>query len=165
MFKSTNSIKKVYRKKLSLAKEDFSIKRHPSVKNLLNQIDNPEPPKFNSNLINIIASNNDDLRENGSENVNKEKALTPTNLSINIIGCEHKIVNDEDTFFIETVPVKKDNSNINLDNRNNKLMINKPLFYELSEEQKQFDKRITNLMVEGKDFETIEKQFQDILKK
>ena len=165
MFKSTNSIKKVYRKKLSIIKEDLSIKRHPSVKNLLNQIDNPEPPKFNSNLINIIASNNDDLIENGSENENKEKVLTPTNLSINIIECEHKIINDEDTFFIETVPVEKDNSDINLDNRNNKLMINKPLFYELSEEQKQFDKRITNLMVEGKDFETIEKQFQGILKK
>ena len=44
-------------------------------------------------------------------------------------------------------------------------MISKPLFYELNEEQKQFDKRITNLMVEGKDYKTIEKQFQGILKK
>lgn len=160
MSKASYSINKIHRKRLCLIKEDYSVKRHPSIKTLLNQINDPEPPKFNSNFINITTCNNN-LIENNCVKENKEKVTTPSNIGINIITCEHKIINDEDTFFLETKPIE----NSNLDNKKNKIMISKPLFYELNEEQKQFDKRITNLMVEGKDYKTIEKQFQGILKK
>ena len=161
--KASSSKNKISRARLSVNKKDFNVKRHPSIKTLMNQMNDPELLNFNNNNINITTSNDNNIIENNCVNEVNEKVTNPTNIGINIITCDHKIINDEDTYFIEADP--NQNTNINIDNEKNKLMINKPKFYELNEEQKQFDKKITNLMIEGKDYKTIEKQFQNILKK
>ena len=147
MSKSTN---KVSRKRLALIKEDPSVIKHPSIKNLLNQINNPEPIPFinniNVNNINQIHYDNKNLQ---------------TNMGINIITCEHKLIDDKDTFFVQA----KENSNKKrIENKNN-LKIKKSIFYEFNDEQKKLDKKITNLMEDGKDYKIIEKQFQGLLKK
>lgn len=127
--------------------KDSSVERHPSVKNLLNQINNPEPLPTN-NIISI-STNNENSQENN------------INIGINIIPCEHKIKDEKETFFIES---NENNNNI-INNSINNIKIVKPSFYTLNEEQKKLDKKITNLMEEGKDYSTIEKQFKDVLKK
>ena len=144
------NVNKVSKNRLFLAK-DSNIERHPSVKNLLNQINNPEPIPINNYKI-----NNNILISTDNENSQKSNI----NIGINIIPCEHKIVDEKESFFIES----NENNHI-LKNSMNKLNIPKPSFYTLNEEQQKLDKKITNLMEEGKDYITIEKQFKDVLKK
>ena len=147
MSKSTN---KVSRKRLALIKEDPSVIKHPSIKNLLNQINNPEPIPF----INNINVNNINQKHYDNKNLQ-------TNVGINIITCDHKLIDDKDTFFVQA----NENSNKKrIENKNN-LKIKKSIFYEFNDEQKKLDKKITNLMEDGKDYKIIEKQFQGLLKK
>ena len=147
MSKSTN---KVSRKRLALIKEDPSVIKHPSIKNLLNQINNPEPIPFinniNVNNINQIHYDNKNLQNN---------------VGINIITCDHKLIDDKDTFFVQA---NENSSKKRIENKNN-LKIKKSIFYEFNDEQKKLDKKITNLMEDGKDYKIIEKQFQGLLKK
>ena len=150
---------KVPRTRLSLMKEDTSVDRHPSIKNLVNQMNNPEPI-IPSNLLNVNNFNNN-FDENLFNN-NNFSSKNDNKISINIITCDHKISNEKETFFMEA-DEKKDPQL--LETRKNQLKINKPIFYELSEEQKQIDKKITNLMEEGKDYKVIEDQFKGMLKK
>ena len=82
-------------------------------------------------------------------------------MGINIITCDHKLIDDKDTFFVQA----NENSNKKrIENKNN-LKIKKSIFYEFNDEQKKLDKKITNLMEDGKDYKIIEKQFQGLLKK
>ena len=155
MSKASRVKNKIGRSRLGLVKEDTSVDRHPSIKNLINQMNNPEPINSN-NLLNINNFNNnfDENMIDNNKNDNK--------IGINIITCDHKISNEKETFFMEA-DEKKDPQL--LETRKNQLKINKPIFYELSEEQKQIDKKITNLMEEGKDYKVIEDQFKGMLKK
>ena len=143
---------KISKNKLFIAK-DPNIERHPSVKNLLNQINNPEPISINNYKIN----NNNNISI-PTDNENSQKSNI--NIGINIIPCEHKIKDEKETFFIEA-----DVNNKILNNSVNKLNIPKPSFYMLNEEQRKLDKKITNLIEEGKDYIMIERQFESVLKK
>ena len=158
MSKATIVKNKVSRARLGLIKEDSSVERHPSIKNLVNQMNNPEPIKPN----NFLSINN--INNNFGENLvnNNFNNKNDTKIGINIITCDHKISNEKDTFFVEANEKKQSQL---LETRKNQLSIKKPIFYELNEEQKQFDKKITNMMEEGKDYQTIEDQFKGMLKK
>ena len=154
MSKTPITKNKVSRKRLSLIKEDASVSKHPSVKNLLNQMNNPEPiPLINNN----IAIDND----KNNNQINYDNTNLKTNIGINIITCEHKIIDDKDTFFVQT----NENNNKKKLSLRNSLNIKKSIFYEFNDEQKKVDKKITNLMEKGKDYKAIEKQFQGLLKK
>ena len=150
MSKTPIATKKLSLNRLAVIKEDSSVNKHPSVKNLINQMNNPEPiPSSFINNINVI--NNENLSNKNLQ----------SNIGINIITCEHKIIDDKDTYFVQA---NENKNKKKMEKKNNK-KIKKSIFYEFNDEQKKMDKKITNLMEEGKDYKIIEKQFQGLLKK
>lgn len=149
------------RKRLGINKPEISLQRHPSVKSLFPEVDEPskEYPYIN---------NNNQIKNPSSKihNYNFRK--------INIIPCEYKLFNNNETFFIHANPEENDfcceNNGIQMkyeDENNYKNMngISKPLIYGFNEEQNELDRKITEQMAKGKDFNYIEKSFRGLLKK
>ena len=140
-----------YKKKgLGLLKPEISLQRHPSVKSLFkindakeqNIIEQNENFFFNNNFVNPV-------------NIQKNK----TNIGINIILCEHKIIDDKETFFISQ---NIENNLLNENVRSNIKTI--PLKYEFDEEQEKLNTLITNQMAKGEGYKIIEKNFIGLLK-
>lgn len=176
------------RKRLGLMKKEINLQRHPSVKSLFSEIDTITKDDSNNyianeiNTINIINS----ISSSKNNNHNFKR--------INIITCEHKLNNNETFFIkvnpeesesnndnskktnnnnidnLANINIQYDEPKTNATNKNNiknnsnKLKLNKPSFYGFSDQQKDFDKRITDSMAEGKDFTYIENSFKGLLK-
>ena len=97
---------------------------------------------------------------------NKEKKEKRT-MSVQINRVEEKMVDNKETFFIEmNEEERKEILRKKLDSqkKSSKFLI-KPLKYGFNEAQKKFDKTITEAMSKGKDYNEIEKKFNDQLKK
>ena len=138
-------------KRLGLPKPEISLQKHPSVKSLFKSDDTKEKNDIEQNT-NFLFGNN---AEDSSINIQKNK----TNFGINIISCDHKIMNDKETFFIEqnienNLPNEKERSNIKII----------PLKYEFDEKQKKLDALITKQMAKGEEYKIIEKNFIGLLK-
>ena len=101
---------------------------------------------------------------------NKEKRDKMHTMSVQINRVEEKLVDNKDTFFVEMnddeekeqrkeIIKKKIGSNKDL-NKNSK-----PLSYGFDDNQKKFDKDITEAMSKGKEYNEIEGKFAGQLKK
>ena len=170
---------------------EANLKRHPSVKGLFDEDGNMKSPKDSKDellLLNIDnksekesndTSNNENdekdkikeiEKEYEKENENKEKKEKIRTMSVQINRVEEKLVDNKDTFFVEMnydeekkqrkeIIKKKIGSHKNLNNNS------KPLSYGFSDNQKKFDKDITEAMSKGKEFNEIEGKFAGQLKK
>lgn len=161
------------KKTLGLDKFERNLQKHPSTKALYDKNGNELLPSeniknevftFYINGNNINTNKNESNNNNESDDSNKktknDKPKQPLYIQIN--KCEHKIKDEKETFFIESGGNFKQ-PHIN----NNNLCINencKPLFYGFSENQKEFDKQITNDMEKGKEYKSIERKFLGVLK-
>lgn len=202
--------KKTPKKNLSLQKPEGNLQKHPSAKGLCNEngeILTPSDTIKSEILTFTVKSNSKNDNYNGgdkntipesvnSENENnkgenKKEKKKQNSIFIQINTCEHKEINDKESFFIETPNIKnnnnlindnyniKDNSirtinnssfgdfkkNNNLLNINNNLKLPKPLFYGFDTKENNFDKEISNDISEGKMYKDIENKFLNKLKK
>lgn len=147
--------------KLCLLKPEISLKKHPSVKSLFPEFDNNEI----INKIKNFGFNND---KNSSQFRNSNYNFT----NIIIISCEPRLSQEEETFFMEDYKEKekdiiKDNLNSNDFYKDKNIYGNnkKPFLFCLTDEQKKLDKKITQGISEGKNFQFIENSFKGLLKK
>lgn len=158
-------------KLLCLDKQEKSLAKHPSMKSFFNQVKEKEE-NLNNNIknTNIINNPNINIIQIEDEEDEEEKQIIGNNkekedIKINVVECEHKLSDGKDNFFVET---NKDNIKYNIDNINFVFKRNsntKPLNYGLSEKQKKLDEKITKQMKQGKDYNIIEKNFDNLLKK
>ena len=180
--------------RLGLNLFEANLKRHPSVKGLFDEDGNMKSPTDSKNellLLNIDnksekesndTSNNENdekdkikeiekeyEKENDKED-NKDKKEKIRTMSVQINRVEEKIVDNKDTFFVQMndyeekqqrkeIIKKKIGSHKNL-NKNSK-----PLTYGFNDNQKKFDKDITEAMSKGKEYNEIEGKFAGQLKK
>lgn len=151
--------------------------------------DNQNQINANNKNINSIIDKN---KSEDNKDVTQKKIKNSFFIQINT--CEHKKIDDKESFYIKVPPNNNNNcfftsNNSNKDNKNNVLknnkcnnnnflginknlnlnsnpnQNNKALFYGFDSEQKKFDKEITNDMSEGKDYKVIENKFLNVLKK
>ena len=138
-------------KKLCLLKPVIDLQKHPSVKSLF-KINDAKEQDFKEQKTNFIFNNNDEVN---LIEIKKNK----TNIGINIISCDHKIIDDKETFFIE----KNIEDNLINEKKGSNIKII-PLKYEFNENEKKLDALITNQMAKGKGYKIIEKNFTGLLK-
>ena len=138
-------------KKLCLLKPVIDLQKHPSVKSLF-KINDAKEQDFKEQKTNFLFNNNDEVN---LIEIKKNK----TNIGINIISCDHKIIDDKETFFIE----KNIEDNLINEKKGSNIKII-PLKYEFNENEKKLDALITNQMAKGKGYKIIEKNFTGLLK-
>ena len=140
-------------KKLCLLKPVIDLKKHPSVKSLF-KINDAKEQDFKEQKKNFIFNNNDEVN---LIEIKKNK----TNIGINIISCDHKIIDDKETFFIE----QNIENNLKNDKESSNIKIKiTPLKYEFNENEKKLDALITKQMAKGEEYKIIEKNFIRLLK-
>ena len=175
--------------RLGLNLFEANLKRHPSVKGLFDEDGNKKVPKDSKNEFLILNIDNRSENESNdttnykeendeknkikeiqkdSENYKEVNKIQKENISVKIDRVEEKLVDNKETFFFEMNDedrkniIKKDTDNTKVKS----IFINsKPLNYEFNEEQKEFDKHITNAISEGKKYNEIEDKFINQLKR
>ena len=160
--------------------EDGNMKCPKDSKNeyLLLNIDNKSEKESNDtsnnendekDKIKEIEKECENTNENEKED-NKEKKEKIRTMSVQINRVEEKLVDNKETFFVEMnddeeklqrkeIIKKKIGSHKNLNNNS------KPLIYGFNDNQKKFDKDITEAMSKGKEYNEIEGKFANQLKK
>ena len=144
--------------KLSIEPLKANLIRHPSVKSLFDDNGNQKIPSNetnNSNELYTFNIKNSDI-ENDEEI--KQKTNIETNVLIKIDKCEHKIVDNTETFFVDTGVTNPVISN------STKNINEKPAMYKFNNQQRELDDEVTKDMSEGKDYEIIEQKFLGLLK-
>ena len=176
--------------RLGLNLFEANLKRHPSVKGLFDEDGNKKSPKDSKDEFFILNIDNKSEKESNDTSNNeidekdkikevekecekedsKEKGEKIHTMSVQINRVEEKLVNNKDTFFVEMnddeekqqrnqILKKNIGSNKNI-NKNSK-----PLNYGFNDNQKKFDKDITEAMSKGKEYNEIEGKFANQLKK
>lgn len=145
------------KKKLDINRIEASLIRHPSVKSLFDDEGNQKIPSndINKNNLYIFNIKNNDIKDD--EDI-MPKTKIETNVFVKIDKCEHKIVDNTETFFVDS-GIKN-----NVVSKSTKTIIEKPAMYRFSNEQKELDDEVTKDMSEGKDYEIIEQKFLGLLK-
>ena len=156
--------------KLSLNLFEANLKRHPSVKCLFDEDGNMKKPKDSKdeclllNIDNKSEKESNDTSNNNEENEeNNEKKRT---MSVKINRVQEKIVDNKETFYVE-MDDKEMKEFINTKPNKEKVIskFSEPLNYEFNDNQKKFDKDITEAMSKGKEYHEIEGKFLNQLKK
>ena len=146
-------------KKLNIERLEASLIRHPSVKSLFDDKGNPKTPSSDTNNKNDIykfnIKNNDD-DENDDEV--RPRTKSEANVFIKIDKVEHKIVDNKESFFVDSGKTN------NIISNSTKVINQRPAMYKFSKEQKELDDVVTKDMSEGKDYEVIEQKFLSLLK-
>ena len=160
--------------RLGLNLFDANLKRHPSVKGLFDKdgkIKIPTNAKDEFLLLNVEnksekesndTSNNNGEEENEEKGKKKPKRRT---MSVNINRVQDKMVDNKETFFVEMNDKEMREFIKSKPNKNVKSEFVEPLNYEFTDNQKKFDKDITEAMSRGKEYSEIEGKFIDQLKK
>ena len=180
--------------RLGLNLFEANLKRHPSVKGLFDEDGNKKVSKDSKNeflLFNIdnkSENESNDTSNNNEDNEEKDKIKTikkdfedekekeevkvirekTRTMSVKINRVEEKLVDNKETFFLEMNDEDRKNIIKNTDNiKNNKSKFNnsRPLKYEFNDKQKAFDKKITDAISKGEEYNEIEGKFLDQLKK
>ena len=108
-------------------------------------------------------------KENDKED-NKDKKEKIRTMSVQINRVEEKIVDNKDTFFVqmndyEEKQQRKEIIKKKIASQKNLNKNSKPLTYGFNDNQKKFDKDITEAMSKGKEYNEIEGKFAGQLKK
>ena len=158
MFKTPNNPNK--RSRLSIDRVEANLNRHPSVKSLFDEMGNKKTPSddFDSNNKNDLYSCSIEYNNERNSNIKSECFL------IKIDKCDHKILDEKESFYVEADPSNIENNEI-LNKVNNSKKIVRPLIYQFNDSQKKFDAEVTKEMAEGKDYKLIEQKFLSALKK
>ena len=158
--------------KLGLNLFQANLKRHPSVKGLFDEDGNMKKPTDSKDeclLLNIDSKSekeSNDTSNNNEENEEKESHDKKRTMSVKINRVQEKIVDNKETFYVE-MDDKEMKEFISSKPNKEKVMskFSEPLNYEFSDNQKEFDKDITEAMSKGKEYSVIEGKFMNQLKK
>ena len=143
-------------KRLGLLKPEINLQKHPSVKSLFQTNDTKEKKEQN-----IIEQNTNFLSVNNVKDNLINTIKNKSTIGINIISCDHKIIDDKETFFIE----QNIENNLKNDKESSNIKIKiTPLKYEFNENEKKLDALITKQMAKGEEYKIIEKNFIRLLK-
>jgi len=133
-------------------------KKHPSIKNLIQNQEKNLKSNFEKELNNnFMNRENNEIKEIISND--KKKAC---NYHLNIINVNTELYTPDNTFYMRNNnKIKKDEIKFNNNSNNNKdynsKKINKNNLYYFNEEQLKLDFQITNQIKCGQDYEKIEK--------
>ena len=145
-------------KKLNIERLEASLIRHPSVKSLFDDKGNPKTPSNDSNNKNDIYKFNIKNNEEKDDEELRPRTKSEANVFIKIDKVEHKIVDNKESFFVDSGKTN------NIISNSTKVINQRPAMYKFSNEQKELDDIVTKDMSEGKEYGVIEKKFLSLLK-